>query len=110
MPPILPMRFIFFEAPGPENCLTIWFIMSNCFKKLVDLLDLHARARCNAAFAAVVEHRRVFALKGVIDWMIALRARDGLFVKLRILRAPIFIPGIMPARSCKLPMPLSWTS
>ena len=23
IPPILPMRFIFFDAPGPENCLTI---------------------------------------------------------------------------------------
>ena len=109
-PPIFPMRFIFFEAPGPENCLTIWFIMSNC---------LSSWLICSTFTPAPAAMRRLrlwlstdgfSRSKGVIDWMIASVREMAFSSSCAFLRAPMFIPGIMPARSCRLPMPLSWTS
>ena len=47
---------------------------------------------------------------GVIDWMIASVRESAFSSTAAPLSAPMFMPGIMPAMSSRLPMPLSWTS
>ncbi len=49
------MRFIFLEAPGPENWRIMLLHHVELLEQPVDLLDLHARAGGDAALAAVVE-------------------------------------------------------